>query len=79
MGGTKIMKYYGNFTCNNYEPFSKKKTVVVTGGSGMIGKEVCKAFFKDGWKVMILTRDKKTNSQRFPYCSVHEWNVGQKV
>ena len=64
------MKYYGDFRCNKFVPFEKKKTVVITGGSGMLGTQVCKMFYKDGWNVIVLSRRKTEVQAQLPYCKV---------
>ncbi len=37
----------------------QNKKVAIAGGSGFIGKEVARIFFKNGWHVTILSRSSK--------------------
>jgi uncharacterized protein (TIGR01777 family) len=56
-------------------------TVLITGGTGMIGKALTKALLEKGYEVIILTRNSKqfriTNSElRISYA---EWNVDERM
>ncbi len=55
------------------------KTIVITGGTGMIGKALTKALLDKDYKVIILSRnpEKETNSNsRLRYA---KWNIEQKM
>lgn len=39
------------------------KTVLITGGTGSVGKAFCKLAIREGWKVHVLTRNKKRTSK----------------
>jgi uncharacterized protein (TIGR01777 family) len=49
------MHYYGDFKITQDKP-AKDKRVIVAGGSGMVGKEVCAEFIKKGYDVYCLSR-----------------------
>ena len=49
------------------------KKVLVTGGTGLIGKQLIKILLAHGYEVATLIRKKKS----IPNVSVYEWNVGK--
>lgn len=51
-------------------------TVVITGGTGLIGTALTKALVQKGYEVIILTRRKKASSQKNVSYAV--WNLGQQ-
>ena len=44
-------------------------TILVTGGTGLIGKHLCKLLHNKGFQVLILSRTKSTNQ------SIYYWNI----
>ena len=38
-------------------------TVLITGGTGLVGKTLTQQLIKAGYNVIILTRNKKTNAE----------------
>lgn len=50
-----LLHYYGHFQVDKKDVV-KNKRVVIAGGSGMIGKEVCLEFIKKGYDVYCLSR-----------------------
>lgn len=58
MVGT-LMHYYGHFQIDKTDVVNKKR-MIIAGGSGMIGKEVCLAFIKQGYDVYCLSRSSNT-------------------
>lgn len=48
-------------------------TVLITGGTGMIGTALTKALVQNGYEVIILSRDKKESSQK--KISYAVWNI----
>jgi hypothetical protein len=47
-----------------------KKTVIIAGGTGLIGKELHSFFTRSGWDVLVLSR-----SNPFEVSSVLTWNI----
>lgn len=54
-----LMHYHGHFDVNPMET-PKNKRIIIAGGSGMIGREVCLEFIKKGYDVYCLSRSEKT-------------------
>eukprot|EP01038_Epipyxis_sp_PR26KG_P012520 gene12520-16792_t len=54
-----MMRYYGSFQINEVNIMSNKR-VIIAGGSGMIGKEVCLEFVRKGYDVYCLSRSSTT-------------------
>ena len=54
-----LLHYYGNFQIEKSNCFTKRR-LIIAGGSGMIGKEVCIAFIKKGYDVYCLSRSATT-------------------
>jgi uncharacterized protein (TIGR01777 family) len=54
-----IMHYYGSFHIDKAIRITNKR-IIIAGGSGMIGKEVCFEFIKKGYDVYCLSRSLKT-------------------
>lgn len=54
------MRYSGIFepTAVSRDIKTNKKRVVIAGGTGMIGADVARAFYLQGWDVEILTRNR---------------------
>lgn len=55
-----------------------KQTVLITGGTGLVGKALTKALVKKGYKVIILTRnadDKKKQADNVTYAG---WDVNKQ-
>ncbi len=52
-------------------------TVLITGGTGLIGQTVSKLLLAKGYKIIIITRDKnrKTNLSNLEYAT---WNVNEQ-
>lgn len=53
------MHYYSHFQVKKPE-IVKNRRVIIAGGSGMIGKEVCLEFIKKGYDVYCLSRSSRT-------------------
>jgi uncharacterized protein (TIGR01777 family) len=53
-------------------------TVLVTGGTGMIGTALTKALVAKGYEVIILTRDKKPAAPYVQNISYAEWSVSEQ-
>ena len=53
-----LMHYYGDFQIN--PQISRDKRIIIAGGSGMIGREVCLEFIKKGYDVYCLSRSAST-------------------
>ena len=41
-------------------------TMLVTGGSGFIGRNLCQLALSEGWQVIVLTRDAEAAAKRLP-------------
>lgn len=54
-----LLHYFGYFQVDKKDVV-KNKRVVIAGGSGMIGKEVCLEFIKKGYDVYCLSRSSNT-------------------
>ena len=52
----------------------KKKVVVVTGGSGFLGKQYCNAFLKNNFKVINLDIINKNKKVFFIKCDISKEN-----
>lgn len=52
-----------------------KKNVLITGGTGFIGKELTKLLLDSGYSVSILTRNSKLNTEGISY---YIWDVSNK-
>ncbi|MCH2235088.1 MAG: TIGR01777 family oxidoreductase [Crocinitomicaceae bacterium] len=50
--------------------------ILITGGSGLIGKALTKALLDKGYSVRILSRSKKTDTDRIDYKT---WNIEQGI
>ena len=50
-----LMHYYGHFKIDQMNVV-KNRRILIAGGSGMIGKEVCLEFIKKGYDVYCLSR-----------------------
>lgn len=53
-------------------------TVLITGGTGLVGKAITKTLLKKGYEVTILTRD-KSKSTSLPNVTFAEWNVEKQT
>lgn len=51
-----------------------KQTVLITGGTGLVGKALARALVEKGYKVIILTRNAGDKKQQ-PHISYAGWNV----
>lgn len=54
-----LLHYYGHFQVNKID-FVQNKRIIIAGGSGMIGKEVCLEFVKKEYDVYCLSRSSDT-------------------
>lgn len=54
-----LLHYYGHFQVDKTEVV-KNKRIIIAGGSGMIGKEVCLEFIKKRYDVYCLSRSSNT-------------------
>lgn len=50
-------------------------TVLITGGTGLIGTALCKLFTEKGYRVIILTRNKAAHAPENPNVSYAEWDI----
>lgn len=53
-----------------------RKTVVITGGTGLIGQEVCKLLLGAGWEVNCLSRSAKPH--KVPGVRLFRWDIDRK-
>lgn len=53
------------------------QTVLITGGTGMIGQSLAKQLLGNGYEVIILTRNPKRSSR--PNLSYAKWNIEKEV
>lgn len=51
------------------------RTVLITGGSGLIGSALTRALLKKNYSVIILTRNKGKRNRALPGVSYAEWNL----
>ena len=56
--------------------FYKMQTVLVTGGTGLVGKALSKALIKKGYEVIILTRN-ITGKNKGPGLRYAQWDVAK--
>jgi uncharacterized protein (TIGR01777 family) len=54
-----LLHYYGHFQIDKKDVVQNKR-IIIAGGSGMIGKEVCLEFIKKGYDVYCLSRSAQT-------------------
>lgn len=54
-----LLHYYGHFQIDKRDVVRNKR-IIIAGGSGMIGKEVCLEFIKKGYDVYCLSRSVNT-------------------
>lgn len=54
-----LLHYYGNFHRNKIDCVANKR-IIIAGGSGMIGQEVCITFIRKGYDVYCLSRSRNT-------------------
>jgi uncharacterized protein (TIGR01777 family) len=57
--------------------FYMMQTVLITGGTGLVGKALSKALIKKGYAVIILTRDAAGKNAE-PGISYAQWNVAKQ-
>src|SRR5687767_39056 len=55
------------------------ETVLVTGGTGMIGTAMTKALLEKGYKVIVLTRDKSKQKNNETNLVYFNWNIEKKL
>ena len=55
------------------------ETVLITGGTGMIGTAITKALLEKNYKVIILTRDRARFGASVPNLSYAEWNIDEQT
>lgn len=53
-------------------------TILITGGTGLVGKALTKALLQNGYEVTILTRD-KSKTKPTPGITYAEWNVEKQT
>lgn len=53
----------------------KEKKILLTGGTGFIGKELIKHLIGQGYQINILTR--KPPKTKTPYISYYQWDINQ--
>lgn len=54
-------------------------TVVVSGGTGMIGKALCAALLQKNYQVIVLTRDPKKHVSDSPQLEFAEWDPKKQI
>jgi uncharacterized protein len=51
------------------------RKIVITGATGLIGRELCRKLYEDGDEITIFTRERKKGKEIFPYLTNFvEWN-----
>lgn len=53
---------------------AKKQKVLITGGSGLIGKELIRCLLREQYEVLVLTRNPKPDADPAQY----SWDIGNK-
>lgn len=53
-------------------------TVIITGGTGLIGNALSKFLVSRGYQVVILTRNPKSHRSSSPGISFAAWNIGEQ-
>ena len=41
-------------------------TILITGGTGFIGRHLCQRLIADNWQVIVLTRNSKAGARQLP-------------
>lgn len=54
-------------------------TVLITGGTGLIGTALCKLLTEKGYHVIILTRDKQQHTSGNPNVSYAQWDIASQT
>lgn len=54
-------------------------TVLITGGTGMIGKRLTELLVEKGYKVIVLTRHPSSVSYHLPSVSYAQWNIEKQT
>lgn len=54
-----LLHYYGHFQIDKRDVVQNKR-IIIAGGSGMVGREVCLVFIKKGYEVYCLSRSERT-------------------
>jgi len=54
-------------------------TVLITGGTGMIGKRLTEILVEKGYKVIVLTRNPSSVSYHLPSVSYAQWNIEKQT
>lgn len=54
-------------------------TVLITGGTGMIGKRLTELLVEKGYKVIVLTRNPSSVSYHLPSVSYAQWNIEKQT
>ena len=55
------------------------QTVLITGGTGMIGKQLTKQLCGKGYRVIVLTRKMPAAKPENPNITYALWNVAQRT
>ena len=57
----------------------KKKKILVTGGSGILGRILIPEIDKLGYDLVILERNKQTKSKKYLHCDIRNFNEINKI
>jgi len=55
------------------------QTILITGGTGLVGKALTEALLQKGFHVIILTRNASKQKTSHPNLSFAAWNVENKT
>jgi hypothetical protein len=55
------------------------ETIIITGGTGLVGKALTQHLVQKGWQVIVLTRKMPAISNDHPQISYALWNVKEKT
>lgn len=66
------IKKLGN---NTFKEMNRYKTIVIAGGTGLIGQYLTSALIRKGYRVVVLTRSNKTTTNKIDYSY---WNIEKR-
>jgi GDP-D-mannose dehydratase len=67
-----VLKFERAFFCN-FSKIYRMKTILITGGTGLVGMHLSQKLTEKGYKVALLSRRKHNDSQYETYL----WNPGK--